>query len=458
MEESSSVIRHPELIGSYAFYETLGRGAFSTVFRGVHTQLKLPVAIKVIQKTAFPLDKFLRELEILKRLDHPFCITFYEYIEDEENYYLVMEYVKGSSLLQVLNTRGKFPEWMCRHFFCQMIAAIDYLHTELHIAHRDIKIENVMIDKNNNIKMIDFGLGNMFKGENGALQTACGSPFYAPPEMFRGQSYTTSADIWSCGIVLFAMAIGRLPFEDKNIQRLVSKIVLTEPIYPDHLSPDLADLLRRLLMKDPQLRITIPQIRDNPWFNLYPDADQMKYDFGIAEHWRQTPNNRELDEDIINELRRIGYDVSVVKTDVENNSFTDYSASYKIIKRHNLYDQVVGFYQRAENVEMMKGRPFFQIMPKSVRPTNTRHNHIGSTEPRQSQEHVPVKHHPLAMAKHNANVQSMDPKKSANIHQAAISIVKVPHSPVYPALQNQVFVKRIRSNSMTSSQVKNHHD
>lgn len=331
---SSSHIIPPSTIGDYTFSQCLGRGGFSAVYHAIHNPTKMSVAIKIIPKALFPPEKFARELELMRALDHPFCIAFYEFLQDEDHYYLVMENIEGGNLLQRLNGLGSIPENQMRHIYCQLICALDYLHTEIHVAHRDVKLENIMFDKHGNIRLIDFGLGNVFNGSDGVLQTACGSPAYAPPEMFRGEAYNSGADIWSSGIVLYSACVGRLPFEDPNIQKLVTKIVYDEVVYPDTLSPELVDLLRGILNKDQKKRVTIPMITQHPWFTAYFAAPRMNYEFGIEEQLRQHFGAPFVtNEELIRFLTSMGIDINSVMQSLTTNQFNSYAAPYRILFR-----------------------------------------------------------------------------------------------------------------------------
>lgn len=340
----------PQTIGPYNIKHSIGDGAFSTVYDATYKDSPYQVAIKIIKKPSFPPDKLIRELTMMQSLDYPFAVSFFQFLQDSENSYFVMEKIQNGSLLNLLNRYGSLSEWQIRHYFCQLISALDYLHNVLKIAHRDIKLENIMIDRCNNIRLIDFGLGNIFRGENVVLQTACGSPAYAPPEMLTGKTYTTSADIWSAGIVLYAMTYGRLPFDDKNIQRLVTKIVLEEPKYERYDSvlvpEDLSDLIHRLLNKDMNTRITLPEIMDHPWFKKYPLASEMNLNFGprILPHPNNVlySNRQKLtisgyDLDTLEEMKNdFGIATEMVEASLLKKEFNDATALYKIIRREKI--------------------------------------------------------------------------------------------------------------------------
>ncbi|OHT06746.1 CAMK family protein kinase [Tritrichomonas foetus] len=258
-------------IHDYDIREEIGVGTFACVYKAVHKPSGQIVALKEINKDFFEtpekLNKTKREIDIAMKVDHPLIVHMYEHFENEQFIYLVMEYVEGSNMLDVINKYNVLPEGKARKYFQQIIRAIDYLHNTLNIVHRDLKAENILLDQNDNIKLIDFGLSR-FCDENGC-STVCGSPAYTAPEIVKRMEYSHQADIWSAGILLFAMTAGYLPFYDENLPTQLHKIILINPVYPETISHELKCLLQKLLQKNPTERITIPEIYENPWFIFY---------------------------------------------------------------------------------------------------------------------------------------------------------------------------------------------
>lgn len=261
-------MQHPtRVIRDYAIHSTIGEGSSSRVYHGVHIPTRLPVAIKVISKDFIISDPYnrertRREVETLKKADHPFIAKFYDHFEDPNYEYLVEELGTNGTLVDYANTHI-ISEDEARKFFVQLLSALEYVHDTLKIVHRDIKAENVLLDKNFNARLIDFSLCNSF--QNGMLRTACGSLFYASPEIVEGRPYSTPTDIWSLGVLLFAMVVGTLPFYDPNQKRLAQKILYGQPVMPPVVSDQLADLLGKMLAKNPDERATIRQIKAHPW-------------------------------------------------------------------------------------------------------------------------------------------------------------------------------------------------
>ncbi len=224
-----------------------------------------------------------REICILKLLRHPYIIQLYEIMETPQQFYLITEYASGGELFDYIVSRGRLRESEARHFFRQIVAGVDHLH-KLNVVHRDLKPENLLLDSGHNVKIVDFGLSNRYTpGE--LLQTACGSPCYAAPEMIAGKRYSgPAADMWSCGVVLFAMVCGYLPFEDPNTAKLYRKIMAGEFEVPKHVSADGKDLIRGILRTDPARRLTADGIMQHRWFALdplYRDDLMRKYEAKI---------------------------------------------------------------------------------------------------------------------------------------------------------------------------------
>lgn len=234
-----------------------------------------------------------REIQYLKLLRHPHIIKLYEVITTPGDIIMVIEYAPRE-LFQYIVDRGKMPEAEARRFFQQIICAIEYCHRHK-IVHRDLKPENLLLDDQNNVKIGDFGLSNIMT-DGDFLKTSCGSPNYAAPEVISGKLYAgPEIDIWSCGVILYVMLCGRLPFDDEYIPTLFKKINSGIYSLPSYLSAEAASLLSSMLVVDPVKRITITEIRQLPWFqtdlprylqplpntpaSLEPES-QKEFDFG----------------------------------------------------------------------------------------------------------------------------------------------------------------------------------
>ncbi|KAI8986591.1 kinase-like domain-containing protein [Pilobolus umbonatus] len=267
----SIIVKHRREIGDYVLTKTIGRGASGRVKLGIHKQTGEKVAIKMISRnhlTASTLTSksVQRELAILQLLNHPYLIDLIQVLQDATYVYFVTEYLEGGELFHLLTEHGRLSEPDTRHIFVQLANAINWCHTH-HISHRDLKPENILLDKSRrNIKIADFGMATL-QPLNSLLRTSCGSPHYASPEIIKGSKYDGMAsDVWSCGVILYAMLTSHLPFDDENMGRLLSKIKTGRyrPI-PYYLSSDAKDLLGRMLTVDPAKRMTMNDVLYHPW-------------------------------------------------------------------------------------------------------------------------------------------------------------------------------------------------
>mmetsp|Transcript_1691 Transcript_1691/g.5141 ORF Transcript_1691/g.5141 Transcript_1691/m.5141 type:complete len:524 (+) Transcript_1691:138-1709(+) len=256
-------------IDHYVLGKTLGIGSFGKVKLAVHKETGIKVAIKVLNKKKVQAldmnDKVWREINVLKLFSHPHIIRLYEVIDTPTDIYVIMEYVSGGELFDYIVAKGRLSEEEARRFFQQIIAGVEYCHKYM-VVHRDLKPENLLLDAALNVKIADFGLSNMMK-DGAFLKTSCGSPNYAAPEVISGQLYAGSeVDMWSCGVILYALLCGNLPFDDENIANLFKKIKGGVYSMPGYLSEGCRDLIPRMLVVDPLMRINVSQLRQHSWF------------------------------------------------------------------------------------------------------------------------------------------------------------------------------------------------
>ncbi|KNE67824.1 CAMK/CAMKL/MARK protein kinase [Allomyces macrogynus ATCC 38327] len=256
-------------IGNYAFVKTLGEGNFAKVKLAKHKMTGQEVAIKIIDKTQLDekkLNKLYREVRIMKTLHHPHIVRLYEVIETKSTVFLVMEYSSGGELYDYLVVHGRMKEKEARAKFRQILSAVSYCHKK-RVIHRDLKAENLLLDTNLDIKIADFGFSNQFDPE-GKLDTFCGSPPYAAPELFQGRRYVgPEVDVWSLGVILYVLTTGCLPFDGKNLQEMRESVCRGKYRIPFYLSDSCEKLLRKFLVRDPTKRASLDIIADDPWLN-----------------------------------------------------------------------------------------------------------------------------------------------------------------------------------------------
>ncbi|XP_047360539.1 maternal embryonic leucine zipper kinase-like isoform X1 [Vespa velutina] len=262
------MVRYAALKGLYELEKTIGSGGFAKVKLGIHVATGEKVAIKIMDKTALgdDLPRVKLEVEALKTLLHQHICKLYQVIETDTYYFMVIEYCSGGELFDHIVERNRLTESESRKFFRQIVSAVAYLHS-LGYAHRDLKPENVLLDKDENLKLIDFGLCAKPKsGMQSHLYTSCGSPTYAAPELILGKKYLGSeVDIWSMGVILYALLCGFLPFDDNSIENLYKKILNGKYDEPGWLSISSKRLIRAMLQRDPKKRITIQELCNHPW-------------------------------------------------------------------------------------------------------------------------------------------------------------------------------------------------
>ncbi|KAI4387806.1 hypothetical protein MLD38_000208 [Melastoma candidum] len=257
---------------NYKLGKTLAIGSFGKVKIAEHVLTGHKVAIKILNrrkiKNVEMEEKVRREIKILRLFMHPHIIRLYEVIETPLDIYVVMEYVKSGVLFDYIVEKGRLQEDEAHNFFQQIISGVDYCHRNM-VVHRDLKPENLLLDSKCNVKIADFGLSNIMR-DGHFLKTSCGSPNYAAPEVISGKLYGgPEVDVWSCGVILYALLCGTLPFDDENVRNLFKKIKGAMYTLPSHLSAGSKDLIPRMLVVNPMKRITIPEIRQHPWFQAH---------------------------------------------------------------------------------------------------------------------------------------------------------------------------------------------
>ncbi|XP_053469590.1 MAP/microtubule affinity-regulating kinase 3 isoform X6 [Ictalurus furcatus] len=265
-------------VGNYRLLKTIGKGNFAKVKLARHILTGREVAIKIIDKTQLnptSLQKLFREVRIMKILNHPNIVKLFEVIETEKTLYLVMEYASGGEVFDYLVAHGRMKEKEARAKFRQIVSAVQYCHQK-HIVHRDLKAENLLLDADMNIKIADFGFSNEFTLGN-KLDTFCGSPPYAAPELFQGKKYDgPEVDVWSLGVILYTLVSGSLPFDGQNLKELRERVLRGKYRIPFYMSTDCENLLKRFLVLNPIKRGTLEQIMKDRWINAGFEEDELK--------------------------------------------------------------------------------------------------------------------------------------------------------------------------------------
>ncbi|KAH6765309.1 CBL-interacting protein kinase 12 [Perilla frutescens var. hirtella] len=259
------------LLGRYDVGKVIGHGTFAKVYHARNVKTGEGVAIKVIDKEKILkvglMTQVKREISILRRVRHPNIVQLFEVMATKSKIFFVMEYVKGGELFSKV-AKGRLKEEVARKYFQQLISAVAFCHAR-GVYHRDLKPENILLDEDGNLKVSDFGLSAISEQikQDGLFHTFCGTPAYVAPEVLARKGYEAAkVDIWSCGVILFVLMAGYLPFHDQNVMSMYKKIHKGDFRCPRWFSPELIRLLTRLLDINPETRITIPEVMNTKWF------------------------------------------------------------------------------------------------------------------------------------------------------------------------------------------------
>ncbi|EOA40481.1 hypothetical protein CARUB_v10009206mg [Capsella rubella] len=283
-------------VGKYELGRTLGEGNSAKVKYATDTVSGQSFAVKIIDKSritrlnvSFQIKREIRTLKVLK---HPNIVRLHEVLASKTKIYMVLELVTGGDLFDRIISKGRLPEIKGRKVFQQLIDGISYCHNK-GVFHRDLKLENVLLDAKGHIKITDFGLSALpqhFR-EDGLLHTTCGSPNYVAPEVLANKGYDGAAsDIWSCGVILYVILTGCLPFDDTNLAALCRKIFKGDPPIPRWITPGAKTMIKRMLDPNPVTRVTLAGIKANEWF---------KQDYS-------TPSNYDDDDEAYSSIQEDG--------------------------------------------------------------------------------------------------------------------------------------------------------
>ncbi|KAG5036813.1 hypothetical protein JHK86_017653 [Glycine max] len=267
---SGKPVRPRTRVGKYELGKTIGEGSFAKVKFAKNVENGNHVAIKILDRNHVLRHKMMeqlkKEISAMKMINHPNVVKIYEVMASKTKIYIVLELVNGGELFDKIAKYGKLKEDEARSYFHQLINAVDYCHSR-GVYHRDLKPENLLLDSNAILKVTDFGLSTYAQQEDELLRTACGTPNYVAPEVLNDRGYVGStSDIWSCGVILFVLMAGYLPFDEPNHATLYQKIGRAQFTCPSWFSPEAKKLLKRILDPNPLTRIKIPELLEDEWF------------------------------------------------------------------------------------------------------------------------------------------------------------------------------------------------
>lgn len=338
-------IDHP-LLGRFKVIKAIGEGSFASVYLAQNINLGYPIAIKMFQDKSE--EKHINDtFNITKSIMHPFICQDFDLMKTTQgNSILLMEYIEGKTLLEYANSCSPLPESVIQTIFGQLVIAIDFLHKH-NIIHRDLKCENIMIDKNKNIRLIDLS----FSCQNIDLHsTICGSPGYIAPEMINNDLYTDSIDIWSLGIIIYAITYGKLPFYHQNIVTLNCLITSIEPFYPnvDGISQNLIDLIKRMLTKDPQKRIQIEEIKNHPFFTSDSNGNRYLFNDQQINYFIRNPYSKMIPETQIIQQMKLPTKESIdAINEIKSGTKSHYSMTYTILFKNFVSNIQLQYYSHS---------------------------------------------------------------------------------------------------------------
>ncbi|KAJ5904375.1 hypothetical protein N7504_006758 [Penicillium tannophilum] len=277
--------------GQWALGKTIGAGSMGKVKLAKNMETGEQVAVKIVPRLSTEEHRNGRETEradrskeirtareaaIVSLVSHPYICGMRDVVRTTYHWYMLFEYVNGGQMLDYIISHGKLKEKQARKFARQIASALDYCHRNS-IVHRDLKIENILISKTGDIKIIDFGLSNLFSPRS-LLKTFCGSLYFAAPELLQARQYTgPEVDVWSFGIVLYVLVCGKVPFDDQSMPQLHAKIKKGVVEYPPGLTTECRHIISRMLVTDPKQRASLAEIMNHPWMNKGFNAPPENY-------------------------------------------------------------------------------------------------------------------------------------------------------------------------------------
>uniref|UniRef100_A0A8C1GKT7 non-specific serine/threonine protein kinase n=1 Tax=Cyprinus carpio TaxID=7962 RepID=A0A8C1GKT7_CYPCA len=309
-------------IGCYRLLKTIGKGNFAKVKLAKHILTGKEVRIAFTPQ----IKNLFREVRIMKLLNHPNIVKLFEVIETDKTLYLMMEYASGGEVFDYLVAHGRMKEKEARAKFRQIVSAVQYCHQKC-IVHRDLKAENLLLDADMNIKIADFGFSNEFT-LGSKLDTFCGSPPYAAPELFQGKKYDgPEVDVWSLGVILYTLVSGSLPFDGQNLKELRERVLRGKYRIPFYMSTDCENLLKKFLILNPTKRGSLEQIMKDRWMNVGHEDDELKPYIEPQPDYKD-PKRTDI-------MLRMGYSLDEIQDSLINQKYNDVMATYLLLDYRN---------------------------------------------------------------------------------------------------------------------------
>uniref|UniRef100_A0A8C3S406 Microtubule affinity regulating kinase 2 n=1 Tax=Chelydra serpentina TaxID=8475 RepID=A0A8C3S406_CHESE len=401
-------------IGNYRLLKTIGKGNFAKVKLARHVLTGKEV--RPLHTLVCALFQLFREVRIMKVLNHPNIVKLFEVIETEKTLYLVMEYASGGEVFDYLVAHGRMKEKEARAKFRQIVSAVQYCHQKF-IVHRDLKAENLLLDADMNIKIADFGFSNEFTFGN-KLDTFCGSPPYAAPELFQGKKYDgPEVDVWSLGVILYTLVSGSLPFDGQNLKELRERVLRGKYRIPFYMSTDCENLLKKFLILNPSKRGTLEQIMKDRWMNVGHEDDELKPYLEPVPDYKD-PRRTEL-------MISMGYTREEIQDSLVGQKYNEVMATYLLLgyKNSELDDNIT-----------LKQRTPAELANSSVPSPSHKVQRSVSANPKQRRfsDQVPAIPTSTSYSKktQSNNAENKRPEEEREAGRKASSTVKVPASPL----------------------------
>jgi serine/threonine protein kinase len=293
-------------LDDWTFGEIVGRGAFSIVVKAIHKTSHEVLACKIITRATLADGgdriRLQREINAMAFIRHPNLISLYDFFSDDHKFYLFMDYCPGGQLYDFIVKNEKLAEPLAAYLFCQIATGVAHLHA-FGVAHRDLKPENILIGRSNQVKVSDFGLCGLVSPDQG-MRTFCGSPCYCASECLNLKEYDGRlSDVWSLGVILFAMVTGAHPWNVTNPTLMLTQIMRGTYTCPPHVSPKCRALIQGMLKPNPDARFTMEQVLTHPWIDC---AKKCKYSFGEPPVKGLPPLQTRSLEDLSAEAAKMG--------------------------------------------------------------------------------------------------------------------------------------------------------
>lgn len=339
-------------LGNYIIYEQIGHGAYADVYRGVHKQTKLDVAVKVINLSIISDEDevcLIREVTTMLQVDHPNILFTYEFILEDSHLYIFSEFISGCMMLDKVNGLHGLPEGLSRKYFNDLLSAVAYLHKSRLIVHRDIKLQNILVSRTGDVKLIDFGFCNSLNFLK-SFNSFVGTPGYTAPEIIDSSGHDCGCDIFSLGVCLYAMVVGKTPFNLQNTDAELLRAQIEDIKFPENLSPLVVDLLKKMLDGNPQTRASLDDIIKHPWViseNFHPEKYEYRknpIDLGCATSIESLSRVKRkpillLSKQAVRYLNGLGMDTKKMLNDVKRGGISPESAAYLIVVKNNVVQE-----------------------------------------------------------------------------------------------------------------------